>query len=95
MPRSRKGSEQYSLRKKTGKFLEGGGKSTSDIRDCLYAVAKRAGIPADVVTHVFEPFFTTKEVGKGTGLGLSQVYGFAKQSEGTSTVSSTKGTAPR
>ena len=49
------------------------------------------GIPADVLARVFEPFFTTKEVGKGTGLGLSQVYGFAKQSGGTATVSSTQG----
>jgi two-component system NtrC family sensor kinase len=49
------------------------------------------GIPADILTRVFEPFFTTKEVGKGTGLGLSQVYGFAKQSGGTATVSSTEG----
>jgi two-component system NtrC family sensor kinase len=49
------------------------------------------GIPADVLPHVFEPFFTTKEVGKGTGLGLSQVYGFAKQSGGTATVTSTVG----
>jgi two-component system NtrC family sensor kinase len=50
-----------------------------------------AGIPADALPHVFEPFFTTKEVGKGTGLGLSQVYGFAKQSGGTATVTSTVG----
>ncbi|MFN3659012.1 MAG: ATP-binding protein [Pseudolabrys sp.] len=49
------------------------------------------GIPAHVLTRVFEPFFTTKEVGKGTGLGLSQVYGFAKQSGGTATVSSVEG----
>jgi len=49
------------------------------------------GIPANVVTRVFEPFFTTKEVGKGTGLGLSQVYGFAKQSGGVATISSTEG----
>jgi two-component system NtrC family sensor kinase len=49
------------------------------------------GIPADVVTRVFEPYFTTKEVGKGTGLGLSQVYGFAKQSGGTATITSTEG----
>jgi two-component system NtrC family sensor kinase len=49
------------------------------------------GIPADILTRVFEPFFTTKEIGKGTGLGLSQVYGFAKQSGGTATVSSTEG----
>jgi two-component system NtrC family sensor kinase len=49
------------------------------------------GIPPDVLPHVFEPFFTTKDVGKGTGLGLSQVYGFAKQSGGTATVTSTVG----
>ncbi len=49
------------------------------------------GIAPDVLTRVFEPFFTTKEVGKGTGLGLSQVYGFAKQSGGTATITSTEG----
>ncbi|MCK9908431.1 ATP-binding protein [Microbacteriaceae bacterium K1510] len=49
------------------------------------------GIPADILPRVFEPFFTTKEIGKGTGLGLSQVYGFAKQSGGTATVSSVEG----
>lgn len=49
------------------------------------------GIPADVLARVFEPFFTTKEFGKGTGLGLSQVYGFARQSGGTATVSSADG----
>jgi two-component system NtrC family sensor kinase len=46
------------------------------------------GIASDAIGKIFEPFFTTKEVGKGTGLGLSQVYGFAKQSGGTVTVSS-------
>jgi two-component system, NtrC family, sensor kinase len=50
-----------------------------------------SGIPPDALPHVFEPFFTTKDVGKGTGLGLSQVYGFAKQSGGTATVSSKVG----
>jgi len=50
-----------------------------------------AGIPADILPRVFEPFFTTKEVGKGTGLGLSQVYGFAKQSGGTATITSAEG----
>ncbi len=49
------------------------------------------GIPPDVLARVFEPFFTTKEVGKGTGLGLSQVYGFAKQSGGTATITSVEG----
>jgi len=53
------------------------------------------GIPPDVLPRVFEPFFTTKEVGKGTGLGLSQVYGFARQSGGAATITSTprRGTA--
>jgi two-component system, NtrC family, sensor kinase len=50
-----------------------------------------SGIAPDILPHVFEPFFTTKEVGKGTGLGLSQVYGFAKQSGGTATVTTTVG----
>src|SRR5204863_5769659 len=50
-----------------------------------------SGIAPDVLPHVFEPFFTTKEVGKGTGLGLSQVYGFARQSGGTATVTSAVG----
>jgi len=49
------------------------------------------GVPAEILTRVFEPFFTTKEVGKGTGLGLSQVYGFARQSGGTATISSAEG----
>src|SRR5665213_877239 len=49
------------------------------------------GIPADVLSKVFDPFFTTKDIGKGTGLGLSQVYGFAKQSGGMATVSSSEG----
>jgi two-component system NtrC family sensor kinase len=49
------------------------------------------GISPEVLPHVFEPFYTTKEVGKGTGLGLSQVYGFAKQSGGTVTISSRVG----
>ncbi|MBX6327667.1 MAG: response regulator [Pseudolabrys sp.] len=49
------------------------------------------GISPEVLQRVFEPFFTTKEVGKGTGLGLSQVYGFAQQSGGTATITSTVG----
>jgi two-component system, NtrC family, sensor kinase len=53
------------------------------------------GIPAEILPRVFEPFFTTKEVGKGTGLGLSQVYGFARQSGGAASISSStrRGTA--
>jgi two-component system NtrC family sensor kinase len=41
--------------------------------------------------RIFEPFFTTKQVDKGTGLGLSQVYGFTRQSGGTTVISSTSG----
>jgi two-component system NtrC family sensor kinase len=53
------------------------------------------GIPPEILSRVFEPFFTTKDVGKGTGLGLSQVYGFARQSGGGATISSSarRGTA--
>ena len=49
------------------------------------------GIAPEVLPRVFEPFFTTKEVGKGTGLGLSQVYGFARQSGGAASIT----TSPR
>jgi PAS domain S-box-containing protein len=49
------------------------------------------GIPQEIITRVFDPFFTTKQFGQGTGLGLSQVYGFAKQSNGTVTVQSKPG----
>lgn len=52
-----------------------------------------SGIDSEVLPRVFEPFFTTKGPEKGTGLGLSQVYGFARQSNGTvRIVSSTAGT---
>ncbi len=46
------------------------------------------GIDPEVLPRVFEPFFTTKAPDKGTGLGLSQVYGFARQSNGTVRVTS-------
>ena len=49
------------------------------------------GIEAVQLGKVFEPFFTTKQPDKGTGLGLSQVYGFARQSGGTATISSRVG----
>ena len=54
-----------------------------------------AGMTPEVTSRVFEPFFTTKAGTKGTGLGLSMVYGFAKQSGGGVTITSTvgKGTA--
>jgi PAS domain S-box-containing protein len=49
------------------------------------------GIPSEILSRVFEPFFTTKQVDKGTGLGLSQVYGFTRQSGGTTTIASVPG----
>ncbi len=50
-----------------------------------------SGIPPEILSRVFEPFFTTKPVDKGTGLGLSQVYGFTRQSGGTTTIASGPG----
>jgi signal transduction histidine kinase/CheY-like chemotaxis protein len=49
------------------------------------------GIAPENLARVFEPFFTTKDVGKGTGLGLSQVYGFAQQAGGGTTIDSALG----
>ncbi|WP_336762620.1 PAS domain-containing protein [Asaia sp. VD9] len=49
------------------------------------------GMSADVMARAFDPFFTTKPLGKGTGLGLSMIYGFAQQSGGRVSISSTPG----
>ncbi len=46
------------------------------------------GMDADLQRHVFEPFYTTKDVSRGTGLGLSIVYGIAKETGGTVTLTS-------
>jgi signal transduction histidine kinase len=50
-----------------------------------------AGIPPEHLPRVFEPFYSTKEVGRGSGLGLAQIYGFARQSDGTATIESAPG----
>ena len=50
-----------------------------------------AGIAPSLLQRVFDPFFTTKPVGSGTGLGLSQVYGFARQSDGSVEIDSAVG----
>ena len=49
------------------------------------------GMTDEVLKKAFEPFFTTKPVGSGTGLGLSQVYGIAKQTGGSVSISTRLG----
>jgi signal transduction histidine kinase len=49
------------------------------------------GMTEEVAKKAFEPFFTTKPVGSGTGLGLSQVYGIAKQTGGTVSITTKLG----
>jgi CheY-like chemotaxis protein len=53
------------------------------------------GIEPAILPRIYEPFFTTKPVGKGTGLGLTQIFGFARQSGGHATISSTLGEGTR
>jgi PAS domain S-box-containing protein len=50
-----------------------------------------SGMAPEVAARAFDPFFTTKGIGKGTGLGLSQVYGIARQAQGTARIESRPG----
>lgn len=49
------------------------------------------GMSPEVLARAIEPFFTTKEPGRGSGLGLSTVYGFARQSGGHASITSSLG----
>lgn len=60
---------------------------------CLMVRDNGPGIPDEVLRRVTEPFFTTKDIGEGSGLGLSMVEGFARQSGGgMSITTSSEGT---
>jgi signal transduction histidine kinase/ActR/RegA family two-component response regulator len=49
------------------------------------------GMDAATLARASEPFFTTKSVGAGTGLGLPMARGFAEQSGGALSISSSPG----
>lgn len=50
------------------------------------------GILPEHMDKIFEPYFTTKEIGKGTGMGLAIIHGIVRESGGTITVDSIRGT---
>ena len=58
---------------------------------CVSVKDDGTGMSAETVRRAAEPFYTTKEIGKGSGLGLSQVFGFAAQSGGFSSILSEPG----
>jgi PAS domain S-box-containing protein len=58
---------------------------------CVSVTDTGIGMSQETIEKAFEPFFTTKPIGQGTGLGLSMIYGFVRQSEGTTKIVSTLG----
>jgi CheY-like chemotaxis protein len=58
---------------------------------CIDVTDSGVGMSAEVAARAFDPFFTTKPIGQGTGLGLSMIYGFARQSNGHTTITSRLG----
>jgi PAS domain S-box-containing protein len=58
---------------------------------CVSVTDTGIGMSEETIEKVFEPFFTTKPIGQGTGLGLSMIYGFIRQSEGYTKISSQLG----
>ncbi|SDL79753.1 hybrid sensor histidine kinase/response regulator [Aliiruegeria lutimaris] len=61
----------------------------------LSVIDTGSGMSPEVREHAFDPFFSTKDYGTRSGLGLSMVYGFAKQSGGTVTLTSKVGKGSR
>jgi PAS domain S-box-containing protein len=58
---------------------------------CVSVSDTGIGMCQETIEKAFEPFFTTKPIGQGTGLGLSMIYGFVRQSEGYTRISSELG----
>ena len=58
---------------------------------CISVTDTGIGMSHDTIEKAFDPFFTTKPIGQGTGLGLSMIYGFVRQSEGYTKISSELG----
>jgi PAS domain S-box-containing protein len=58
---------------------------------CISVTDTGTGMSQETIKKAFEPFFTTKPIGQGTGLGLSMIYGFVRQSEGYTRISSELG----
>jgi PAS domain S-box-containing protein len=58
---------------------------------CISVTDTGIGMSQETIEKAFEPFFTTKPMGQGTGLGLSMIYGFVRQSEGYTKISSQLG----